>query len=65
LSVWNNINLAAGGTIYLDIFNIQQPKQSDIITGTQKKISCQIDVDDSYTNGVNGMQEVLDNAGSL
>jgi len=63
--VWNNVNLAAGDTIYLDIFNIQQPKQSDITTGTQKKISCSIDVDDYYSNGINGYQEVLDNMNSL
>lgn len=56
LSVWNNINLGVGDTIYLDIYNIQQPKQTDITTGSQKKISCSIDIDDSYSNGINGYQ---------
>jgi hypothetical protein len=56
LSVWNNLNLAAGDTVYIDVFNIQQPKQTDITTGTQKKISCSIDIDDSYSNGINAFQ---------
>lgn len=47
------------------MFNIQQPKQTDITTGTQKKITCSIDIDDTYSNGISGWQEVLDNAGSL
>jgi hypothetical protein len=54
--VWNNLNLAAGDTVYIDVFNIQQPKQTDITTGTQKKISCSIDIDDSYSNGINAFQ---------
>lgn len=63
--MWNNLNLAAGATVYLDIYNVQQPKQTDITTGTQKRISCSIDVDDYYSNGINGFQEVLDNVNSL
>lgn len=54
--MWNNLNLAAGDTVYIDVFNIQQPKQTDITTGTQKKISCSIDIDDSYSNGINAFQ---------
>lgn len=49
----------------MDIFDVQQPKQLDITTGTQKIISCSIDVDDSYTNGINGYQEVLDSVNAL
>lgn len=63
--MWNNLNLASGATVYIDIFNIQQPKQTDITTGTQKIISCSIDIDDSYINGISGAQEVLDNVGGL
>jgi hypothetical protein len=63
--VWNNLNLAIGATVYIDVFNIQQPKQTDITTGTQKMITCSIDLDDSYANGISGAQEILDSAGSL
>jgi hypothetical protein len=54
--VWNNLNLATGATVYIDVFNIQQPKQTDITTGTQKMITCSIDLDDSYANGISGFQ---------
>ena len=63
--MWNNLNLAIGATVYIDVFNIQQPKQTDITTGTQKMITCSIDLDDSYANGISGAQEILDSAGSL
>lgn len=63
--MWNNMNLSPGESVYLDIYNIEQPKRTDIITGPAKKISCTIDLDDIYSNGVNGYQEVLDSSNSL
>jgi hypothetical protein len=59
LSVWNNENRNAGNILYIDIYNIQQAKLSDI--SANQKISVTIDTDDSYTNGVNGYQEINDN----
>jgi hypothetical protein len=57
--------LGVGATVYIDVFNIQQPKQTDITTGTQKYITCSIDLDDTYANGISGAQEVLDSAGAM
>ncbi len=59
MSVWNNENRNAGNILYIDIYNIQQAKLSDI--SANQKISVTIDTDDSYTNGVNGYQEINDN----
>lgn len=59
------MNLAVGATIFIDVFNIQQPKKTDITTGTTKMITCSVDLDDTYSNGISGAQEVLDSAGSL
>ncbi len=55
--------MAAGNTIYIDIFNIQQPKQSDI--SASRVITCTIDLDDTYSNGVTNAQDVADNVNSL
>ena len=49
--VWNNQNaISSGTTIYIDIYNIDQPKVADI-TASQF-ISVTIDSDSNYDNGV-------------
>jgi hypothetical protein len=49
--VWSNQNTIASGTlIYIDIYNIDQPKAADI-TASQY-ISVTVDSDNNYDNGV-------------
>lgn len=59
--VWNNQNsISSGVTIYIDIYNIDQPKVTDI-TALQF-ISVTVDNDGTYSNGVYASAEVNDNA---
>jgi len=49
--VWNNqISIAANTPIYIDIFNIDQPKNTDIVTADQV-ITVAVDNDNNYANG--------------
>jgi len=49
--VWNNQNsIVAGTPIYIDIYNIDQPKSTDITS--LQFISVTIDSDSNYDNGV-------------
>ena len=51
LIVWNNLNSIAGGTnFYVDIYNIDQPKNGNI--GGNQQIMVTIDDDSLYSNGV-------------
>jgi hypothetical protein len=51
LIVWNNLNsISAGMTFYVDIYNVDQPKNADI--GGSQLIMVTIDNDASYANGV-------------
>jgi len=52
LSVWNNQILASGATLYIDIYNIEQPMSTDITAN--QYITLTIDSDDNITNGANG-----------
>jgi hypothetical protein len=57
--VWNNqVSISAGVPIYIDIFNIDQPKTTDI--GSNQKISVAIDNDNDYSNGALSYGEVDD-----
>jgi hypothetical protein len=44
--------MAAGATLYIDIFNIEQPMSANI-TSTNRMIGLTIDTDDNFTNGAN------------
>jgi hypothetical protein len=51
LIVWNNLNsIAAGTNFYVDIYNIDQPKNTNI--GGNQRIMVTIDDDSLYSNGV-------------
>lgn len=58
LMVWNNQALAANANLFIDIFNIDQPKNSDL--NANSKIGFTVDNDNSYTNGVVAYKEVTD-----
>ena len=62
LIVWNNQNFASNTAIYIDIYNIDQPKNSDI--GASQYIGVVVDSDSSYSNGVLAKAEVVDTAPS-
>ena len=49
--------------MYVDVYNIEQPKATDITNN--QKISLTIDLDDTYMNGANAFGEVNDNFNSL
>lgn len=57
--VWNNLNsLTAGTALYLDIYNVDLPKNADV--GGNQKIMLTVDVDSDYTNGVASTVELTD-----
>lgn len=59
--VWNNqLSIAPNTPIYIDIYNIDQPKNTDISTG--QYISVAIDNDNNYTNGALSYNEIIDTA---
>jgi hypothetical protein len=58
LMVWNNQALPAGTSLYVDIFNIDQPKNGDL--SGNSKIGLSIDNDNSYSNGILAYKEVTD-----
>ena len=59
LMVWNNqVSIAANTAIYIDIYNIDQPKAADI--SSSQSISVTIDDDSDYTNGALITGEVTD-----
>lgn len=60
LMVWNLNSVAANVITYVDIFNIDQPKPTDI--GGNQKIGVTVDNDQVYSNGVLAYAEVTDTA---
>jgi len=59
LIVWNNLNsITAGTTFYVDIYNIDQPTNSNI--GGNQQIMVTIDTDNIYSNGVVATRELTD-----
>jgi len=57
--VWNNLNsIGAGTPFYIDIYNIDLPKNSDV--NSNQRIMVTIDDDGVYSNGVVSEQEVVD-----
>ena len=59
LVVWNNLNsISAGTSFYVDIYNIDLPKNSDI--NSNDRIELTIDDDGTYSNGVIATQERID-----
>ena len=49
--VWNNLNsIAAGTNFYVDIYNIDLPKATDV--NSNQRVMVTIDDDTSYANGV-------------
>lgn len=63
LMVWVNQNsIAAGTNFYIDIYNIDLPKNSDI-SGSQY-IGVTIDTDNNYANGVSAYREFTDTSPS-
>jgi hypothetical protein len=58
LMVWNNQNLNASVSLYVDIFNVDQPKNSDL--SGNSKVGLTVDSDNIYSNGVLAYNEVTD-----
>ena len=58
LMVWNNQALAANANLFIDIFNVDQPKNTDL--NANSKIGFTVDNDNLYTNGVVAYKEVTD-----
>ena len=59
LVVWNNLNLIGASTnFYVDIYNIDLPKNTDVTAN--QMIMVTIDNDGMYSNGVISYQEVVD-----
>ena len=59
LVVWNNLNsIGAGASFYVDIYNIDLPKSSDV--NSNQRIMVTIDDDEMYSNGVISSREVID-----
>ena len=59
LVVWNNENaISASTNFYVDIYNIDQPKASNV--GGNQKIMVTIDADSTYSNGVAATAEIAD-----
>ena len=51
LVVWNNLNSVGAGTnIYIDIYNIDLPKNSNV--NSNQRVMVTIDDDSTYSNGV-------------
>lgn len=58
LMVWNNNALSSGTSLYVDVFNIDQPKNGDL--NGNSKIGLTIDNDNNYNNGIAAYIEVTD-----
>ena len=59
LVVWNNLNSISSGTnFYVDVYNIDLPKNSDV--NSNQRIMVTIDDDEMYSNGVISDKEVVD-----
>jgi hypothetical protein len=58
LMVWNNQNFAGATSFYVDIFNIDQPRNGDI--SGNSRISLSIDNDNNYSNGILAYRELTD-----
>lgn len=56
--IWNNRIVSSGGSLYIDIFGVSQPRAVNI-TGSSY-ISVSIDIDTDYTNGVSQYGEMAD-----
>lgn len=57
--VWNNLNSISSGTnFYIDIYNIDLPKATDV--NSNQKVMVTIDDDASYANGIVATAEVSD-----
>lgn len=50
--VWNLNTIGSGTTFYIDIFNIDQPRNGDI--GGNQKVGVTFDLDSTYGNGFQG-----------
>lgn len=57
--VWNNQIVNTPNSLYVDVFNIDQPLNGDI-DATKSKIGLTIDFDSNYANGIYGYKEVSD-----
>jgi hypothetical protein len=58
LMVWNNQAIGSGVSIFIDVFNIDQPKNSDL--NGNSKIGVSIDTDSNYNNGIYAYKEITD-----
>ena len=59
LVVWNNLNsIGSGVTFYVDIYNIDLPKNSNV--NSNQKVMVTIDDDSTHSNGVIATQEATD-----
>lgn len=58
LMVWNNQVLTANDFLYVDIFNIDQPINTDLNGNT--KIGLSVDADGDFSNGIDAYAEVAD-----
>lgn len=58
LMVWNNQELTAGSFLFVDVFNIDQPKNTDVSGNT--KISLTVDQNGDFAGGIDAYAEVTD-----
>lgn len=59
--IWNNRDISANTTFYIDIYNIQQPKNTDT---SPNIITVTVDTDGDYQQGVYGSRTLSDTASS-
>lgn len=61
LKVWNSLVVPSGTQIFIDVFNVDLPRNTDT---SPNIITLQVDMDENYANGVNYRQTVTDSAPS-
>ena len=59
LMIWNNQVVNPPNSLYVDVFNIDQPLNGDI-NAINSKIGLTIDTDNNYNKGIYGYKEVSD-----
>jgi hypothetical protein len=59
LVIWNNLEVSASVTIYIDIYNIQIPKSTDT---SPNLVTVLLDNDSDYSNGVAQKVTISDTA---
>ena len=59
--IWNNRDISSSATFYIDIYNIQQPKNTDT---SPNIITVTVDTDGDYQQGVYGSTTLSDTASS-